>query len=74
MRHPDQFCIGFDPALDWKAHQKEVLSSGLKPEGDLMQDDNIFYLNHPSSDVLYLMIEYKLSRGEAEFILNSGAY
>ena len=74
MRHPSEFYIRFDNAMDWQKRQKEVLASGKMSKFDLMQDDNIYYINQPSKRVFYLMVEYELSRGEAEFILHHDEY
>ena len=74
MRHPSEFYIRFDIAMDWQKRQKEVLDSGKMPKFDLMQDENIYYINQPSKRVFYLMVEYELSRGEAEFILHHDEY
>ena len=74
MRHPSEFYIRFDIAMDWQKRQKEVLASGKMSKFDLMQDDNIYYINQPSKRVFYLMMEYELSRGEAEFILHHDEY
>ena len=74
MRHPNEFFIWSDPAIDWRKNQAEVLASGKMPKHVLMKDDNIFYLNRPSNDVFYLMIKHELSRGEAEFILHHNEY
>ena len=74
MRHPSEFYIRFDIAMDWQKRQKEVLASGKMSKFDLMQDDNIYYINQPSKRVFYLMVEYELSRGEAEFILHHNEY
>ena len=74
MRHPSEFYIRFDIAMDWQKRQKEVLASGKMSKFDLMQDDNIYYINQPSKRVFYLMVEYELARGEAEFILHHDEY
>ena len=74
MRHPSEFYIRFDIAMDWQKRQKEVLAPGKMSKFDLMQDDNIYYINQPSKRVFYLMVEYELSRGEAEFILHHDEY
>ena len=74
MRHPSEFCIRFDIAMDWQKRQKEVLASGKMPKFDLMRDNNIYFINQPSKRVFYLMVEYELSRGEAEFILHHNEY
>ena len=74
MRHPEEFCIGFDIAMDWQKRKRQVLDSGKMPKYDLMRDDNIHYIYQPSKDVIYLMVEYYLSRGEAEFILHYDNY
>ena len=74
MRHPDDFCIGFDPTEDWQEKKRKALQSGNVPVNKLMKDDNIYYMQYPDEDVLWLMIEYDLSRGEAEFILNWNKY
>jgi len=60
--------------MDWQKRQKEVLDSGKMPKFDLMRDDNIYFINQPSKRVFYLMVEYELSRGEAEFILHHNEY
>ena len=36
MRHPSEFYIRFDIAMDWQKRQKEVLASGKMPKFDLM--------------------------------------
>ena len=74
MRHPNEFYIWSDPAVDWRKNQREVLASGKIPKHDLMKDDNIYYLYQPSKDVFYLMVKHELSRGEAEFILHYNEY
>ena len=70
MRYPDEFYFCFDPAMYDPALERRIVASASLSPKLTMADGNIVFMFQPDNKVTYLMIEYQLSRGEAEFILN----